>query len=319
MRCPFLREAQVKFCRASAFRKMIVRLPGQPDNERCSTPAYVNCPAARLHREEHPSIDHCPFLNESLVQYCSAATVTKYIPYSESVLSQCGTESHKFCELFLALAHPPHAAFPDEDNRVHSHTGTEAEHVAQGIRIPEALWFAPNHMWLDVGADGVLHIGVDAFLASVMGEIDRLTYVTPRGVGRPTAVLTVQGVDLQMTFPNQVNIMRPNTYLRTNPAKILSDPYGSGWLFEASEAGKQSPSRAGLIPGKDACAWMEAEVRRMTEYAHDLATRPSAHGAVLMADGGCFHPGLVHDLTREECLEVANAFFSPLADWRKPS
>ena len=106
MRCPFLREAQVKFCRASAYRKMIVRLAEQPEHERCSSREYVNCPAAKQHMEDRPSIDHCPFLHESLVQYCTAAAVTKYIPYTESVLSQCGTESHKYCELYLGLAQP---------------------------------------------------------------------------------------------------------------------------------------------------------------------------------------------------------------------
>ncbi|MFZ4621995.1 MAG: hypothetical protein ACOYNS_15645, partial [Bacteroidota bacterium] len=106
MRCQFLREAQVKFCRASAYRKMIVRLAEQTENERCSSKEYVTCPAAKQHLEVNPSSSHCPFLHESLVQYCTAAAVTKYIPYTESVLSQCGTDSHKYCELHLALAQP---------------------------------------------------------------------------------------------------------------------------------------------------------------------------------------------------------------------
>ena len=72
------------------------------------------------------SAGRCPFLHESLVQYCGAASLTKYIPYSEAVLSHCGTESHRYCELFLAFAHPG-AAAPAET--AHPDTGETVEGV----------------------------------------------------------------------------------------------------------------------------------------------------------------------------------------------
>jgi hypothetical protein len=59
---------------------MIVKLPEQPDNERCSSPDYLNCPVSKQHHEERPLPDRCPFLHQSLVQYCAADSVTKYIP-----------------------------------------------------------------------------------------------------------------------------------------------------------------------------------------------------------------------------------------------
>jgi len=319
MRCPFLREAQVKFCRASAYRKMIVRLPGQPEHERCTSPAYVDCPDARHHHEEHPSIDHCPFLHESLVQYCSAASVTRYIPYSESVLAQCGTESHKYCELFLALAHPPvetNGLIPTDAGAANK----ETEQTVEGIRVPGDLWFSPNHMWLDAGTDGVLHLGIDGFMAKALGEIDRLTFLTTHGFCRPTVVVTVRGVDLHVAFPNELFITKANTYLRTNPARMVSDPYGPGWLFEGTDGQrssmKRSPLYGGLITGGEAASWMRSEVSRMTDRAHALASSPDMNGAVLMADGGGFSGGLMQHLNREEILHVCNEFFSPFANWR---
>ena len=319
MRCPFLREAQVKYCRASAFRKMIVRLPGQPDNERCSSPDYVNCPAAKQHHEERPSLAHCTFLNESLVQYCAAASVTKYIPYSEAILSQCGTESHKYCELYLALANPEHASIAEAEV---AGKNPNVEHLIEGIRVHDLISYSANHMWLEMSDDGYVHVGIDAFLAKLLGSIERLSFVTTKGVNRPTAVLTVHGVDLQMVFPNEIQITKPNSYLRTNPSKVFTDPYSLGWLFEGTaikeQATKKEPSLlTGLLSGSAACSWMRDEVRRTSELVHKFSHHSDGNEKLLMADGGSFHHGIAQHLTRDELLHLFNEFFSPLATWRQ--
>lgn len=322
MRCPFLREAQVKFCRASAFRKMIVRLPGQLENERCSSPDYVNCPVAKQHYEERPSTDHCTFLQESLVQYCSAASVTKYVPYSESVLSQCGTESHKYCELYLALANPIAGETRERTTHENQSCDDTKEFVVDGIRVPGWLWYSPNHMWLDIGSDGVFHVGVDAFMAKTLGTLDSLTFVTTKGLHRPTVVLGLRGAELQMVFPNQMLIAKPNAYLRTNPSRIFNDPYTHGWLFEGELAKspgtmKQDAVNNGLITGRAACEWMRHESERITQLVHKLNAQPRGQEAILMADGGGAHPGCMQHMNREELLCLFNDFFSPLTNWRK--
>ena len=308
MRCPFLREAQVKYCNASAHKKMIARVAIQSENERCSSDEYMNCPLAKDVLKEHLNAAHCPLLHESLVQYCTAAAVTKYIPYSESILSQCGTESHKYCELYLALAQPGIVSTAEQYH-------TPGIHTIDDIRIPDGLWFSPNHLWLDIGDDNVLHIGVDAFLAKVLGNAERITFVTTKGYVRPAVVLTVQGVDLQFVFPNPVNITRANTYLRTNPEKIFTDPYTVGWLFEANDDQAKHPTAAneGLVCGDDAVKWMESEIQRLSSLAHEVASRPDMQGAVMMADGGTFQQGFAQHLTREELLKLFNDFFSTYA------
>jgi glycine cleavage system H lipoate-binding protein len=321
MRCPFLREAQVKYCRGSAFRKMIVCVPGQADADRCTSPDFVNCPAALPLTDSHAHDSHCPFLQESLVQYCAAASVTKYIPYSEAELSHCGTDSHKYCELFLTLAHPERASFSTVAS-----TGTEAgdtshEFLVEGIRVPGWLGFSPNHMWIDIDSDGLVHIGIDAFLASMLDSIDRITYVTTEGVHRPTVVLTIHGVDLQMVFPHPVRLKSPNLYVRAHPSTLLSDPYALGWLFEGTLAGDDPAAAAQtvnreLLSGKAAAEWIESEIRRVSQMAHALSNAPDLQGEVAMADGGTMERGFIQHLKRDDILRVFNEFFSPYAEWR---
>jgi len=311
MRCPFLREAQVKFCRASAYRKMIVRLPEQSKHERCTSPEYVNCPAVKQHSEEHPSVDHCPFLHESLVQYCTAAAVTKYIPYSESVLSRCGTESYKYCDLYLAFAQP------QDTTELSSSSHNGVKRSDDEIRVPSELYFSPNHMWMDIGNDDIVHIGIDAFLAKVIGSADHVTFATTTGFHRPTVSFTIRGVDLPFVFPIPVHLLRANTYLRTHPEKIFSDPYTHGWLFEASlDRFKHTEVRhTSLLSGNEARLWMNNELQRLNTFVHNVSAQPDKHGVVLMSDGGSFQTGFVHLLAKEELLKLYNDFFSPLAVW----
>ena len=58
----------------------------------------------------------------------------------------------------------------------------------EGIRVPGWLGFSANHLWIDIDSDGVVHIGIDAFLASMLDSIDRITFVTTDGTHRPTVV-----------------------------------------------------------------------------------------------------------------------------------
>lgn len=313
MRCPFLREAQVKFCRASVYHKMIVRTPGSAENERCSSPDYRSCPAAGQRHEEHPSDSHCPFLQESLVQYCSAAPVTKYIPWSESVTTRCGTTSHRYCDTFLSLAEPeagaPEPAAPDSGG---DREPDRADARVADVRMPPGLGWALNHMWLDESADGACHVGVDMFLTGALGDLQAVSYPSQGGVQRPAAVLRVNGVDFPMIFPMSLLITGVNTKVRTDPGRLLEEPYRQGWLFEGRTGEAGTAGRAnGLLRGRRALDWMRQEVERLGRFVHEESAREEQGGRPLLADGGEPAPGVAWTLRRESLLRLFNEFFSP--------
>jgi len=323
MRCPFLHEAQVQSCRASSYRKMIVQGAGQSAEGRCSSPAYVECPAAKPLLEGTAALEQCPFLHDSLVQFCGASSLTKFIPYSEEVLSHCGTDSHRYCELYLAFAQPErHAAGHGQEREPGESAPLEQEVMVEGVRVRTDLHYSPNHMWVDVSKDNTIHCGIDAFLAQLLGNVDQISYVTHRGIHRPAVVFTVNGTDLPMIFPRKMSITAVNTSLRTHPSRLFADPYTTGWLFEGTdmeendrESGISEPSL--LLSGSDAVHWMRDEIRRAAELVHELSDVRDLQGNVFMADGGSPQPGLGQHLTREELLHLFNELLSPLAGWRK--
>ena len=312
MRCPFLREAQVKYCQGSAIRKMIVRMPNDTGQERCSSQDYKKCPSLKQHREENPQQARCPFLQESLMQYCAASSITKYVPYSESSIIRCCNDGHRYCDLFLSLAAP-------KDTGV-SKASAQGE-TGDDIHLPAGLAYSTNHMWLDRVEDGTCHIGVDAFLTRIFHKIEAVNFLPSNSSLLPTVVFTVQGVDLQLVFPVPMNVTGVNSYIRADIQKLLSLPYSAGWLYEGTLAemnSSQSMTPASqLLRGDGAAKWMKREVGHLSEFIHDQIIPDQETGHPVMMDGGVVHPEFIDHLSKQELLQLFNEFFSPYANWRK--
>ncbi len=104
MRCPYLIDTRVKYCRVSEFKKMIL-LGSEPSGpEKCSTPGYLECDVARQHGVMLPVQACCPHLQEAPAQYCAAAPMIKFIPRSGEQLSSCVGESYRACEYYCRRA-----------------------------------------------------------------------------------------------------------------------------------------------------------------------------------------------------------------------
>jgi glycine cleavage system H lipoate-binding protein len=295
MNCPFLKEARVKYCDKSAFRKMI-RIAGNVAQETCSSLRHKQCTVYRRYAEDSED-PPCPYLRESLAQYCAASAVSRFIPYSDPLLSRCGSDSYRYCDVFLGTANPPADQAP----------GGKRDCSVGGMRVPTWLHYSANHMWLDSAKGGSCHLGLDAFLTRVLGTVERITFLKQTGVHRPSAVLTVRGVDLEVVFPNSILLTASNLYLRANPAKLTADPYGMGWLFQGVQLPGQPPVTSGLIRGDAIVPWMESEIGRMSAFLAECWME--RHGASLMNDGGVFSPDVLQQLTREETLRLFHEFF----------
>ncbi len=294
MKCRFLQEAEVESCSRYGQGKLIVRREENRRFEKCTLPAYQQCPIYAQHPTEVAGRDRCPYLQTSLMQFCSAASVTKFVPYSEGSDSRCGNGAFRYCDVYLAIEHPETPDTPRAD----------------GLAVPSYLFFSPNHLWVDRSEDGQCHIGIDALLSRVLGSVDHVEYLTGAGAQRPAAVLSAGGSDFQILFPNPLRITATNSYLRANPAKLTEDPYRQGWLFEGVDPSNRITDS--LLAGADAVEWMARELERLSVLVHDT-TRASRDDHAFMADGGVIASGLFNHLERTRSLSVFHEFFSPSA------
>jgi glycine cleavage system H lipoate-binding protein len=315
MRCPYLKDASVKYCRVSAFKKMILQVPGQAEQERCSTPGFVDCTMAQKQGGLLPFHSSCPYLQESPAQYCSAAPLTRFIPYRENHLSPCGGEGHRYCEFFLGIDSEDQPVLSKQTASEAIQAGADGrqEDFVEGMEFPRRLAYSTNHMWLDIAAEGSCHIGVDALLPKVFGGFEKLNFMTVKGVSNPSVVLTVQGIDLPMIFPNRMLITRTNEHLRAKPEKLASAPYTLGWLFEGSDM-QPGKAGAGLMHGMETRLWIHQEVGRISEFVQSRLLRslsPRERRKVLKTGLG---GDLMRRLCREEIVCLFEEFFAHQAD-----
>lgn len=284
MECPFLSEVEMRSCRLAPVRKLIP-LAQVSTGERCSTPEYSACAVYQQHAVELvPSEPPCPHLQQSLMQYCSAAPVSRFVPWSEAALSRCGHGGFRYCDLYLDMISGSKHPIPTGDD----------------IPVPAHLHYTANHFWVDRAEDDICHVGIDAFLARALGRVDRIDFVTPAGNHRPAAVLTAQGHEWQVTFPDRMLIATTNRYLRSDPSRLTTDPYGRGWMFQASGVPLEN-----LMNGVEAKSWIQYETTRLNEFIQKRSG--------VSADGGVFEPGILIHSNRPDALLMFNEFFSPAA------
>jgi glycine cleavage system H lipoate-binding protein len=308
MGCPFLREETVRLCERAPAARPLPREAIDAAGDRCSRWDHVSCPYAADRGSEKPASTACPSLILRQVQFCAAVSARTFIPSAAVLPSRCSTDLYRHCESYLERRGPRAAAPAPAVTR--GAGGGVA--TVDGIAVPLDLDYTPNHLWREVGADGTCVIGVDGFLARVIGKADSVTFVPTRPGAQSFAVLTVAGVELPLAFPRVLERVVINYSLHGDPDRLACDPYGSGWLFEGYRsdglgAGDHPEDR--LVRGRDAAAWMRREVERLSAKVHDAIGRPGTRGERVAADGGTFASGLARTLRREEALHLFSEFF----------
>lgn len=231
MRCPYLKQAEVKSCREAGFRALI---PATGEREACSCAAHRTCAVFLEHAPAAETAARCPFLDTAPMRYCAAAPVRKFVPAGETG-SRCTDAGFRYCATFLERMKPA---------------------------APVRLFHSANHMWLDMDSEGMCHLGIDALFAGALETVEQIHFLTTAGWARPAAVLRARGVDVPVVFPNPLVVTACNLYLRANPARLVADPFRLGWLFEGRER-PENPVRAGLASGSEGTAWMRQEAARM--------------------------------------------------------
>lgn len=292
MSCPFLRETRVWGCRSAQVRKLIPRAGTVPPDTACLTEGHLRCPGfVNIDALQARTGKVCPFLEDSLAQYCAAAPVLKLIPYSEAMLVRCGSEAYRFCDLYLEQAGP----------------ATGAALHGEEFNVPESLLYADECWWLDLPDEGPWHAGLDAFAARLTGPVERVSYIPASPGAPPAVVLTVADRDYTFCFPERLTVTASNPILRLHPERIWESPYARGWIYEGTATGAQRDELRSRLAGP-----REAR-RRMEDAARFVNERIQlAHNDKVPAlgDGGLFEPGLLKRLSRDEARSIMHALFS---------
>lgn len=168
--------------------------------------------------------------------------------------------------------------------------------------LPAGLFFHSGHTWANVLFSGQVKVGIDDFLQRLLGRIDAVT-LPPVDVklreGQPFASIHQGRRIATLRAPLDGVVCAVNAELIKVPGLLKRDPYTRGW-FVTLRPTKLSTDLARLKVGKDALAWLEAELARLEEFLRaTLSLKREELVGATAADGGLVADGLLEHLDDE--------------------
>lgn len=153
--------------------------------------------------------------------------------------------------------------------------------------------FGAGHTWargVDDGPPGRVRVGLDGFAAALL-EVPRAVRCVPAGSrlarGDGACELDLAGGVLTLGAPLAGELVAANRRCQDDPALLLAEPYGEGWLLELAAAAPAATDNGdGLCTAEEARRRSGHDLRRFRRrVAFDLLAADDGVGPTL-PDGG---------------------------------
>lgn len=154
------------------------------------------------------------------------------------------------------------------------------------VRLPEGIFFARSHTWMNLLPSGMLRLGVDDFVGRLMDSPSISFLKEPRQrvqKGEPIIVLTEGGHSLTIRAPLWGEVLERNDGLRAEPGRLRERLFTDGWAYTIMP---QRPSEIKqFLLGQETRRWIADEFTRLRDlFAQDGAANELMPG--LLQDGG---------------------------------
>lgn len=151
-----------------------------------------------------------------------------------------------------------------------------------GFDVPKGYCFHPGHTWvLDEGRQSA-RIGIDAFAANLLGDIDRIEVVgLNRWVRQGQKLMTVThgGITADLVSPVEGIVMAINPQILKTPDLLVNDPYQEGWICAVKSPDLGTNVR-NLVQGTMVAPWMQHTLGRLTNLTSQYVTVTAADGGL---------------------------------------
>lgn len=157
------------------------------------------------------------------------------------------------------------------------------------LRIPQGLFYSPNHTWTHLETSGIARLGLDDLLLHITGEVKFGGLKKPGEEitkGDLLAKIYHQGKSLDIFSPISGKITGVNSELNEDPLMQMEDPYGRGWIY-AIKPSKWMIETSYFFMAGEASSWAKRELDRFKDFlawsAMKYYPEPSLE---VMQDGG---------------------------------
>lgn len=182
--------------------------------------------------------------------------------------------------------------------------------TANILRIPQGLFYAPNHTWSFLEKSGLAKVGLDDLLLHITGEVKFSNLRDPGEKikkGDPLAEIEQKGRFLRIFSPISGEIMNTNPILRESPETLNEDPYGKGWICKIKPSNWVADTSS-LHIAEEATAWSTMELDRFKDFVAVSVSKYSP--GVIMQEGGELRDNTLAELPNEVWQDFQQTFMS---------
>lgn len=145
------------------------------------------------------------------------------------------------------------------------------------VRLPDGIFFAPSHTWLNLFPSGKVRLGVDDFISGLLKQ-PAVTLLRSAGEkiskGDSLLELASDGHRLTVRSPIDCEILSVNSALGANPGLLEDALFSDGWAYMIKPS--RNTDLKQLLLGAETGSWISTEYQRLK----DLLAGPAAAGAL---------------------------------------
>ena len=154
------------------------------------------------------------------------------------------------------------------------------------VRLPDGIFFAPSHTWLNLFPSGKVRLGVDDFISGLLQKpAVRLLRAAGEKIGKgdPLLELTSDGHHLTVRAPIDCEILSVNTSLGSNPGLLEEGLFSDGWAYMIKPS--RNTDLKGLLLGAETSRWIRTEYQRLKDLLAGSTTGGALQPAYLQEGG----------------------------------
>lgn len=175
------------------------------------------------------------------------------------------------------------------------------------LRVPEGIFFAKSHTWVNLFPSGKVRLGVDDFVGNLM-ENPRIAFALKPGdrVEKGDPLLVVEDGDRRVTIrsPLAGEVLAVNADLEKSPQLMRESLFSEGWAYSIRP--RRIEELRSMLIGEETRSWMSGELGRLRDLLAGVASLQPA--AVMLQDGGAPAAGLLKRLDPSKVVEFEERF-----------
>lgn len=263
MKCPFLEEVVVRYCKAFPIKKMIPQARSDTPCI-CLSEEYTQCP-----------------------EYRSAAKMEGGKMKEQSRIASVGGDPSFFppgywriCCVYAC------SVCPYRGICVAASAGERKVSIVRGFFLLRDLYYHEKHLWFKVRRDGTVRVGLDDFGRKLIGNVTEVAFPKEKHIVHAGDELWgIKSGERSAIFLSPVSgeIVRMNRKLREKGSLLNEDPYRN-WVLTLKPYDLKKDF-AKLMDDRAAEEWLDREVDRLHYRVETELGMTVADGGELMIPG----------------------------------